>query len=199
MRLTELQEDAVKEVMTIGAGHASTALAETLGREVDIKVPRAELCAPEDMPSRIGNLGSVKVGVRTGLQGELTGCLLTIFSKEDAINLGAMLSRRRVSSLREVDGAMILQVASTIAASSIKAISEFFGMELRHTSSELAYDMLGAMLEQVAVELGESSEEVLLSGTEISVSSERFNCLQMLFLDSRSFNRLLKALEGKYG
>jgi chemotaxis protein CheY-P-specific phosphatase CheC len=61
----------------------------------------------------------------------------------------------------------------------------------------MAYDMLGALLEQVVVDLSQFSEAVLLSKNDIFVSSEKFNCHQILFLEPSSLESLLKALEVK--
>ncbi|MEE9610648.1 MAG: chemotaxis protein CheC [Desulfatiglandales bacterium] len=197
MKLSEFEMDGIREVMMIGAGHASTALAKALKREIDIKIPSVELCPLEDVPKKIGRPEDLSMGVYTEVSGDLKGRLLTLFSKDDAMRLEGMVSGEKIKKLTDVSQSTVTNVADILASSNLGAISDFFGMKISQSPSEIAYDMLGALLEQVLIELSQYSDTVLLSKTDIFVSHERFNCLQILFLDASSLEKLLKAMEIK--
>lgn len=189
--------DGIREVMMIGAGHASTALAKALKREIDIKIPSVELCPLEDVPKKIGRPEDLSMGVYTEVSGDLKGRLLTLFSKDDAMRLEGMVSGEKIKKLTDVSQTTVTNVADILASSNLGAISDFFGMKISQSPSDIAYDMLGALLEQVLIELSQYSDTVLFSKTDIFVSHERFNCLQILFLDASSLEKLLKAMEIK--
>lgn len=189
--------DGIREVMMIGAGHASTALAKALKREIDIKIPSVELCPLEDVPKKIGRPEDLSMGVYTEVSGDLKGRLLTLFSKDDAMRLEGMISGEKVEKLTDVSQATVTNLADILAISNLGAISDFFEMVISQSHSEMAYDMLGALLQQVLLELSQYSDTVLFSTTDIFVSHEKFNCLQILFLEASSLEKLLKAMEIK--
>jgi chemotaxis protein CheC len=197
LQLTEFQKDAVREVMSIAAGHASTAMARALKREVDINVPSIQMCPLEEVTNNLGDLENLTMMVYTEVSGGLKGRLLTIFSKKDSLRLAGMITGRKVQKLKDVSGETITNLADILSVSYLGAISDFFGMKIVQSPSEMAYDMLGALLEQVIVDLSQLSEWVLLSKNDIFVSSEKFNCHQILFLEPSSLESLLKALEVK--
>ncbi len=137
------------------------------------------------------------MGVYTEVEGDLKGRLLTLFSKNDAMRLESMISGEKVERLTDVSQASVTSLADILSISNLGAISDFFEMKVFHAPSEMAYDMLGALLQQVLLELSQYSDIVLFSTTDIFVSHEKFNCLQILFLEESSLEKLLKAMEIK--
>lgn len=197
MQLSEFQMDAISEVMSIGAGHATTALAKALNKEMDLKVPSVEICPLEDIPEKIGKLELTTFGVYTEVLGDLKGRLLTIFSERDALTIASVLSGKKVTDLKDFSVETVTTLADALAEGSLGAISDFFEMEINRSGSETAFDMLGAILQQVILDMSQHSDSVLFSRTEIFLSSERFNCHQILFLESTSLENLKEALEDK--
>ena len=55
MILTEIAKDQLKEVISIGAGNASTALSKLLNSKVTLTVPEIFIQEIENVPSKIGN------------------------------------------------------------------------------------------------------------------------------------------------
>jgi len=48
MEFTELQIDALREIGNIGLGNAATAMAQILGKEIQISVPKVNVISLED-------------------------------------------------------------------------------------------------------------------------------------------------------
>ncbi len=197
MQLSDIQMDAISEVMSIGGGHATTALAKALNKEMDLKIPSVEICPLEDIPNKIGKLDLATFGVYTEVLGDLKGCLLTIFSERDALTIASILSGKKVTDINDFSVETVTTIADALAEGSLGAISDFFEMEINTSGSETAFDMLGALLQQVILDMSQHSDTVLFSRTEIFLSSERFNCHQTLFLESTSLEHLKEALEDK--
>lgn len=197
MQLSDFQMDAISEVISIGGGHATTALAKALNKEMDLKIPSVEICPLEDIPEKIGELGLATFGVYTEVLGGLKGRLLTIFSERDAFAIAGVLSGKKVTDLKDFPVETVTTLADALAEGSLGAISDFFEMEISRSESVTAFDMLGAILQQVILDMSQHSDTVLFSRTEIFLRSERFNCHQILFLESTSLEHLKEALEDK--
>jgi len=179
----------------IGSGHASTALASKLKREIDIRIPEVDLLPLEEVPEKIDLLDEITIGVYTEIKGDLRGRLLTVFSEDDALRLEEMISGEKDREAKTFSADLIADVSDIIGASSLSAISDFFGMKIEKTPSETTRDILGALLQHVLLDISQNSEAVLFSRTEIYVSAAKFNCHQMLFLEAPSLKRLLKAMD----
>ena len=69
-RLTELQLDALRELANVASGNAATALAQMLGTEVELSVPRALALPRADAVNACGSVHEQVTGVAIGLDGE---------------------------------------------------------------------------------------------------------------------------------
>ncbi len=195
MKISELELDAVREVMNIGAGHASTVMAKILDKEIDIGIPAVELCYLEAVPAKLGDPEMKALGVYSLIDGGLKGRYLTIFSEDNALKLESIFSQNQ--NVKELDAQAMIRLkylADMLAENYLSAISEFFMTEINKSSSEAALDMMGSILQHVLVDMGLFSDSVLFSTTDIYSQSEKINCLQILFLESSSLTMFMDGL-----
>lgn len=195
MKISELEMDAVREIMNIGAGHASTVMAQILDKEIDIGIPAVELCYLEAVPKKLGDLEMKALGVYSLIDGGLKGRYLTIFSEDNALKLEAIFSQSpTVEKLNPLAIDRLKDLADVLSENYLRAISEFFMIEINRSISETALDMLGSILQHVLVDMGLFSDSVLFSTTDIYSQTEKINCLQILFLESSSLSMFMEGL-----
>jgi chemotaxis protein CheC len=86
--------DALQELMSIGSGHALTALGKLVGRRVDMDVPEAWIGrGPGAVADFLGALGEDLVAIGVRLEGVLAGHLVLALPEHDAEELAARLGR----------------------------------------------------------------------------------------------------------
>ena len=68
--------DVLKEIGNIGAGNATTALAQLLGTKVDMSVPKVSLLDFKDVGSVVGGEELIMVGILLGVEGDITGSIM---------------------------------------------------------------------------------------------------------------------------
>ena len=68
--------DALKEIGNIGAGNATTALAQMLQRKVDMMVPQADLLEFRDLGEAIGGEETIMAGVYMVVEGDINGSMM---------------------------------------------------------------------------------------------------------------------------
>ncbi|MEE8167259.1 MAG: chemotaxis protein CheC, partial [Candidatus Hydrothermarchaeales archaeon] len=109
-KLSEAQLDALKEVGNIGAGHASTALAQMIGKKVYVNVPKVSVVEIEKIPAAIGGAETLIVGIYLRLLGDIKGTGLLVFKKDQAIYLANMMLRKEDDKIKvmneEKEGAL---------------------------------------------------------------------------------------------
>ena len=104
--LSEEQIDALKEVGTIGAGHAANAISQLAGRKVMISVPEVKAVSLTEVVELAGPPESLVAVVYMNLIGDTQGRSLLIFPRQSAFNLVDILMKRpagQTKFLKEID------------------------------------------------------------------------------------------------
>ena len=79
-----MQLDALRELANIASGTAATALSQMLGREVDLKVPRALALPLADAVDAAGDPAELVTGVVLPLEGDVAGVVVLLIGRPDA-------------------------------------------------------------------------------------------------------------------
>jgi len=93
MQLTELQVDALKEVMNVGVGYAASSLNELVGTHVSLCVPEIAMLTYEGAVARFADLGwNILSTVQLRFSGPLKGDVALIFPSDSAVKLVSLLT-----------------------------------------------------------------------------------------------------------
>ena len=95
----EIQLDALRELANIGAGTASTALSQMLGRSIDLAVPDARVLPMADAVDKLGPAEQEITGIMLGVEGDLPATVLMLLTPEDAEKICVMLGLEPHSDL----------------------------------------------------------------------------------------------------
>lgn len=75
-QVSEVYFDVLKEIGNIGAGNATTALAQLLQCKVDMKVPQVKLLRFKELGSLMGGEDQVMIGIYLAVEGDITGSIM---------------------------------------------------------------------------------------------------------------------------
>ena len=75
-RISQEYFDVLKELGNIGAGNATTALAQMLQCKVDMKVPQVQLLEFKNVGAMIGGEEHLMTGIYLGVDGDITGSIM---------------------------------------------------------------------------------------------------------------------------
>lgn len=86
--LSEVELDALTELVNIGVGRAAAGLATMCGEEVTLNVPSVSVVSPEEAARMVGNGAPEKlVGVEQDYAGEISGRALLVFPEVNSLEL----------------------------------------------------------------------------------------------------------------
>jgi len=128
-----LRRDGLREVATIGAGHAATALSQLTDRRIMISVPQVRRVAYGEVPAMLATLGDHVAVVSMRMLGDLTGRALLTFGEQDATRLCDLILRRPVGpprALGELEQSGLKEVGNIVCSAYLTALSNFMGMML---------------------------------------------------------------------
>jgi len=166
--LTELQLDALREVGSIGAGHAATALSQLVDRPVGLQVPTIEVIDLSAVPYVFGGPAQVVCAVYARLLGDIGGGILFLATEEAALSLVDLLRGHEIGTTKLLDvdeEDMLLRGASVLTSAYLAAIARMADLNVVSAAPALAFDMAGAILAAVATEVDMLAEQAVLVRT----------------------------------
>jgi chemotaxis protein CheC len=142
-RYDEQQLDALCELASIGSGTAATALAQMLGRPVELAVPRALALPLADALDAVGEPDAMVASVVLPVAGDAELVVLLLFSYDCAENLCDMLG---VEPRSDIGDSALGEIGNVLGASAIGAFAQMTGLALNPQPPHVLYDMLGAVV-----------------------------------------------------
>jgi len=195
--LSALQIDALGEVGSIGAGHAATALSQLLGTAVDIEVPVIRLLPVAEVPTVLGGPENLVGAVYSRLLGDLSGALLFVQPRKDLLVLADLLRSREpgtAKSLGAPEEGLVVHAASVLQSAYIAAIARLAELAVLPGPPQFAFDMIGAILEFVTIEVGMKADSAILITTRFLATETVVDASLFYLPDPDSLDVLLGRL-----
>jgi chemotaxis protein CheC len=159
----EQQLDALRELASIGSGTAATALAQMLGRPVELTVPRALALPLADALDAVGEPDAMIASVVLPVGGDAEMIVLLLFSYRCAASLCELLG---VEPRSDLGDSALGEIGNILGASAVGALGEMTGLTLEPQPPHVLYDMLGAVVASVlSATAGELDLALVLDAT----------------------------------
>jgi chemotaxis protein CheC len=185
---TEAQLDALGELANIGSGTACTALAQMLGRPVDIKIPSVLALPLADAIDAVGEAEAPRTAVKLDIFGDLDGTVLLVFPVEDAATLCGMLG---VDPDSEVGLSALGEIGNILGTSYVNALAQMVGMEVEPHPPVTHTDMLGAIVSTVLLERDDAGDTALVLDSAMFVEDEECELSFLLVPSSEGVTDIL--------
>ncbi len=185
--------DVLREIGNIGAGNATTALAQMLGCKVDMAVPQVRLLEFSEVGTIMGGEEQIMAGIYLMVEGDITGSILFLLNKESARKLISKLMGMEVTGdeLSEMEQSALKEIGNIITASYLNSLSMLTQLVIYPSVPALSIDMAGAILSVPAIEFGTMGDKLLLIQTQFF---EGLDGYFILVPDLESYDKILSAL-----
>lgn len=196
-RLSLSQLDLLREVGTIGAGRAATALSELIAKKVEITVPEVSLIPIENVSKLLEERDKLFFVIDMEIIGDVGGRIFLLFSPDDARILAASLLGKPKENLDLRDELMqsaLKESANILSGSYISALADMTNLNILISSPSLAIDMVGAILDFIFIQIAQYSEDALIIKTNLRVSDVSMDGLFLFFPSSESLTKIFTTL-----
>lgn len=197
--LSTIQYDVLKELGNIGAGNATTALAQLINKRVQIGVPQVRLLEFHEISSVIGSEENVMAGILIMLSGEINGMMMFLMYPEVArsmINV-LMCDNSDSTDFNDIEISAVMEVGNIIAGAYLRSLSELTGMTIDVSVPMLQIDMAGAILSVPAIEFSKIGDKVLLIETEFDDENDKKDTITGYYIlvpELDSYEKILESL-----
>lgn len=187
--------DVLKELGNIGAGNATTALAQLINCRVDMKVPQVRLMDFKEVGAAMGGEEQIMAGIYLMVEGDISGSMMFLLEQEAAHHLitklmgmppeGGEFTEMEISALKEI--------GNIITGAYLNSLSTITNLKIFPSIPALAIDMAGAILSVPAIEFGAIGDKILLIQTQFTDDFE-LDGYFILLPDLESYAKILSAL-----
>ena len=199
MELTELQQDAVTELINIGFSRDAASLSDLTGRRIDLEVPDVSMHLISSISTSLGRFikGEDVASVHQVFTGPVAGDAFLLLSFDGAVQLVEMLtgedghtSRGLGASEREV----VTEIGNILMNACLGVFGNLLQVQFSFSVPRLSLDDLGAMIGSLKIE-SDTLQHALVVGARFRLQqSEVTGCL-VLVLGIASFQMFLQEVE----
>uniref|UniRef100_UPI003FF00D12 chemotaxis protein CheC n=1 Tax=Roseburia sp. TaxID=2049040 RepID=UPI003FF00D12 len=194
--VNEMYFDVLKEIGNIGAGNATTAIANMLGMKIDMNVPNIRLMEVSKLGTAVGAEDDTIVGIFLEVTEDIEGSMMFLIDIPSARYLVNKLMMTDVPAdqpFGEMELSALKEVGNIIAGSYLSALSSMTNLVIAPSVPYIAVDMAASILSVPAIEFGQFGDNALLIQTEIC-ADVAINGYFILMPEQESYEKILKAL-----
>ncbi|MEG0092020.1 MAG: chemotaxis protein CheC, partial [Oscillospiraceae bacterium] len=195
--LSSMELDMLREIGSIGAGNAATALSNTITKKITISVPEVKILDYNEAIAYIGSPELTVMGELVKLSGEIDATMLYL-QKIEFVNLilQSLLSKTIESfdELDEMDISALTEIGNIIISSYVNAISTLTGIEIDLSVPATAVDMLASMATIPMIEYGYQNNTIMIIDVDFKCDGISMPSNLILVPDVQSLNFLMKKL-----
>lgn len=194
-RVTTEYYDVLKELGNIGAGNATTALAQMLQTKVDMKVPQVRLLDFKDVGVVMGGEEQLVAGIYLAVEGDISGSIMFILEKNAAKSLVSKLMGMPPSEggFTEIEISAMKEIGNIITGAYLNSLAQMTNLKMIPSVPDLNIDMLNAILSVPATEFGIIGDQILLIQT-VFTDDVDLNGYFILMPDLESYSKMLAGL-----
>ena len=195
--LSDMQKDALRELASIGAGHASTALSKMVNKEIQMNIPQVEVVSFKKAMDFVKD-EKVVVGIFL-TSGGISSYVLLLIPLDCAVTLTNMLLRGEPDPSKEVlsemDKSALQEIANILICAFFDSFSELLGISVTPGPPVLAQDMPGAVMDYVLIQIGEVADQVVFFNVELKEEKKDIFGINMFLMpEPRSLKILIEKL-----
>lgn len=194
-KVTTEYYDVLKELGNIGAGNATTALAQMLQAKVDMKVPQVRLLDFKDVGEVMGGEEQMVVGIYLAVEGDITGSIMFVLEQHAGRDLVSRLmgTPPAEGEFNEMEISAMKEIGNIITGAYLNSIAMMTNLKILPSVPDLSVDMLNAILSVPAIEFGIMGDQILLIQT-VFTDDVDLNGYFILMPDLESYSKMLGAL-----
>ncbi len=187
--------DVLRELGNIGAGNATTALAQMMQCKVDMAVPKVQLLEFRELGEAMVGEETVMAGIYLGIEGDIKGSIMFLLEKAAAKHLVGKLMgmESEGEEFSEMEFSALKEVGNIITGSYLNSLSSITNLAIYPSVPDLTVDMAGAILSVPAIEFAALGDRMLMIQTQF-FDEMVLDGYFILIPDLDSYGRMLSAL-----
>jgi len=184
--LSELEKDALCEILNVAVSHAATSLSEMAQEPIDLTVPRLHFYDRESARAALDSrTGEAATGVHQTFHGAFSGVSLLIFPELDSYLLVQRVLGEAVdvTDISELEQDALLEVGNLILTSCLGSMADSFQCRISNTLPTNQQGKASVMIEALGQSDPAAPRTILLVEVNFSLRHSDISGYVVLILD----------------
>jgi len=193
-QMDERMQSFLRTMVREGLKNAAQGLSAFVGDKMTFTSPCIELTPIEDMVMAMGRPQAIAIGVYLSIEGDLSGHIVLLLERQDALGLVDMLMDQPQGTTQELDEferSALAEIGNLAGARFLNSVAALTGYNIRISPPAVMEDMVGAMLSEIVASVAVTQDTALLIGTAFQRSGRQVDAV---FWVIPSFHMLARAL-----
>lgn len=192
MKLADVQEDALKELINIGYGRAAAALSQITGARVLLEAPRLSIFEIGELGAELNRSFQTGVtAVNQTFSGPIAGNALLLMDRPSAYRLAALVEKKSEPSSVEDT---VSEIGNIILSACLGVFGNLLQLQITFTLPHIQLTKVDQLLRSIEIER-EQLTHVLLVHTQFGVRNSNVKGYLGIILGVSSLERLFHAVE----
>lgn len=199
--LSENARDILMEISNIGTGNAISALAEMVGRRIDLDLPQIRILEYRDVPGLLGGAEEMRAGILLDISGDLKGMFLFLLDEPLAVTLIRLLlgdAPKGFGGFGEMERSALCEIGNIMCCSYLNAMAKMMGFSIQVSVPDLCCDMTGAILSVPMIHFANLSDELLFMENRFGIDGGTLVSHVLFLPEMDSLSRIFQALGETY-
>ena len=195
--LDEIAEDILREIGSIGAGNAVTALFDMTGESFQVTLPEVTMVHYRDVPEILGGAEVFEAGTMLEVSGDISGMFMFLLNEAFSKTLlNALLGsqERDFVHLDSLCTSAICEVGNIVCGSYINALARLMDVQIQVSVPDICVDMAGAILSVPMIHFANLGEELLLIKNQFRTEELEFTGHVLFLPEAESLEKILRVL-----
>ncbi|MGM0651792.1 MAG: chemotaxis protein CheC [Bacillota bacterium] len=195
-KISEEQQDLLRELANIGVGNAVTSLSTMLNNEkIDMSVPVVKVAPLQDVPDSFGDPENLVTATFCEAECQQFGLVVVfVMPLEAAQNIIKRIMPDSSEEVGEMESSLLMELGNIITGSYLSALSFMTGLTFNASPPKLGIDMAAAILGTVIAETKTVDDQLILLNTSLNIESDGIEGSVLILPDSGSLIALCKQL-----
>ncbi len=200
-QLSKMEQDALREVMSIGMGHASTALSKLLDEKIEMELMALEVLPLKYLSKKLGESHKLSTGVYVRITGDINGTVSFILSRDSSTTLADILMHKKIGTtkvLGRVERSALEETTSILTGHYLTAMNNFLNINTIPTPPSTVFHLSGSIIDFILLGVDRSIEYGIVVHIKFCQEYETVKSDFVVLLDRSSLDKIVESINNTY-
>lgn len=194
MAYSNIQLDALKEVMNIGGGKAATTISQMVGSVIRMRVPEVNILSYDELYQQVMADDQEVYAVLSSIHGDLKGAMLFVITDPAAKEISSLMMGTDQGVTEEIKVSAVSELTNIVSSSFLTSIGGMLEKKLRPEVPVSSFDMFGAVISSAYMEFEQFGDEIMVIRNEFTYDSNYLEASLYFIPELGVIDKMIKSL-----
>ncbi|KRN30723.1 chemotaxis protein CheC [Liquorilactobacillus mali] len=194
MEYTDIELDAIKEIINIGGGNAATSISKLVNQKINMHVPEISFLSYHELYKEIYAEDEEVHATISNFSGDYSGIFLLVIPDKSIQKLIKLLLGG-VSASDELEVSAINELTNIITNSFLNAIEGLLNTEMQTSVPRTQEDYFGAIISSSYLALEHYDDQIMIMRNEFIYADEKIDSSLFLIPEQGVLDKMVESLQ----